>query len=216
MEEYPILLFDVDDTLYPPSSGVWPAIGERINQYMIEKMAMRPETVSALREKLYHTYGTTLRGLVELYHIDQADFLNFVHDVPVKKLINQEPKIREMLAALPHRKIIFTNADAPHARRVLETLCISDCFEKIIDIWDTTPYCKPFPEAFKIALRLADNLPPQNYILIDDSLPNLSMARQLGIQTILVGDKPQDPSNPHPVANCILELPEILKNGVKK
>ena len=30
------LFFDLDDTLYPPTSGLWDAIGERIETFMRE------------------------------------------------------------------------------------------------------------------------------------------------------------------------------------
>jgi len=37
------LFFDLDDTLYPPATGLWEAIGSRINLYMTERMGFPPE-----------------------------------------------------------------------------------------------------------------------------------------------------------------------------
>ncbi|KAK0340881.1 hypothetical protein LTR94_028709, partial [Friedmanniomyces endolithicus] len=39
-----------------------------------------------------------------------------------------DPDLPRLLAALPGRKLVFTNGDAPYARRVLERLGLSDSF----------------------------------------------------------------------------------------
>ena len=41
------LLFDLDDTLYAAECGLWPAIGQRITQYMIERLGLPPASVGA-------------------------------------------------------------------------------------------------------------------------------------------------------------------------
>ena len=40
-------LFDLDNTLYPHSCGLWNEIGNRINLYMIERLQMDPQEVGA-------------------------------------------------------------------------------------------------------------------------------------------------------------------------
>lgn len=186
------LFFDLDDTLYPADSGVWAEIRDRIGRYMVERLGLPAKEVPAMRDHLFKTYGTTLRGLEVTMHVDPHDYLAFVHDVPVDRYIQPNPQLRELLQRLPQHKVIFTNADAAHARRVLRVLQLEDCFERIIDILDIQPYCKPMPQAFEIALRLAGASQPQQCVLLDDGPRNLSAARQLGFYTVQVGDLQAD------------------------
>ena len=77
------LFFDLDDTLYPNTTGLWKAIKERMNDYMRERLQIPAEDISSLREKYYLTYGTTTRGLQIHHNVDTADFLAYVHDLPL-------------------------------------------------------------------------------------------------------------------------------------
>ena len=67
MTSSPIRAFfiDLDDTVYPASSGVWPLAGERMVTYMHEVLGIPLAEAPKIRERLFHTYGTTLRGLGE-------------------------------------------------------------------------------------------------------------------------------------------------------
>src|SRR5690242_11605181 len=141
------VFFDLDDTLYPSQVGLWHAIKERMNLYMREHMDIPQEEIPALREKYFMQYGTTLRGL-QAHH---------THD----------PLQREVIAALPTRNVIFTNADAPHARRVLTRLQLLDLFPIIVDLHAVAPHCKPMPESFSIAMQLAGEADPSCCVMID-------------------------------------------------
>ena len=68
------LFFDLDDTLYPSSTGLWPAIKDRMNLYMIERLGIPENDVPFLREQYFKMYGTTLRGLEERHKVDKAGF----------------------------------------------------------------------------------------------------------------------------------------------
>ncbi|HZW03013.1 MAG TPA: pyrimidine 5'-nucleotidase [Anaerolineaceae bacterium] len=184
-----IFFIDLDETVYSPQCGMWDLIGAQMNVYMQERLNLPADEVQPLRKRLFREYGTTLRGLKTLYHIDERDFLRFVHDVPVQDVLRPDPALREMLAAYPQRKIIFTNADQEHARRVMNVLGITGCFENIIDILDISPHCKPEPQAFAIALKLAGSPDPADCVLIDDSPANLATARALGMLAIGIGQK---------------------------
>jgi pyrimidine 5'-nucleotidase len=134
-----------------------------------------------------------MRGLQQTLHIDARDYLAYVHDVPVAAHIQPNLRLREILLTLPQQKLIFTNADAAHARRVQAALGVEDCFTRVIDILDIDPYCKPQREGFEIALRMAGSPDPDCCVMIDDAPRNLEMAAQMGFYTILVGDACQHP-----------------------
>lgn len=181
------IFFDLDDTLYPSSSGLWQAIKERMNRYMIERMGLPAEQVPVLREQYYKTYGTTLRGLQAHHHVDVQDYLAFVHDLPLKEYLAPNPLQREIIASLPTRNLIFTNADVHHARRVLAVLELDDLFEIIVDVNEMSPYCKPMPESFAIAQDLADEPDPRKCVVVDDLPRTTRAALNVGMASILYG-----------------------------
>jgi pyrimidine 5'-nucleotidase len=181
------LFFDLDETLYESSSGIWLAIRERISLYMHNRIHLDWEVIPSLRAQLFQTYGTTLRGLVALYDIEPQEYLDFVHDIPVGEFIKPDPELNALLQAYPQRKLVFTNADNAHAHRVLQALGIQDVFEKVIDIQDIDPHCKPMREAFDQAIKLAGNPDPRACVMLDDSQANLATAGAMGFTTIRVG-----------------------------
>ncbi len=179
-------LFDLDDTLYPSNSGLWDAIGERIHLYMIERLGLNPAEVPALRHRYFDAFGTTLNGLRHDFGIDPEDYLAFVHDLPLARYLQPDPALNAMLARLPLTKVIFTNADAPHARRVMERLGVARHFKEIIDIHALTFVNKPEPAAYARALELLAAQPAE-CLFVEDSQRNLLPARALGMLTVLVG-----------------------------
>lgn len=203
------LFFDLDDTLYPADSGVWQDIRNRIDLYMHSVLGIPQAEIPELRHHLFKTYGTTLRGLEATMSIDPADYLRFVHDVPLDQYLKPDAELRRVLASYTSPKFIFTNGDRPHALRVLKILGLENLFDEIIDIMALSPYCKPMPEAFDIALRRADNPQPADCVLVDDSVANLVAAHALGFQTVLIGL----PNPMAPFARTIgrlADLPEVI------
>ena len=135
--DFNTIFFDLDETLYPSSSGLWLAIRERINAFMHERMGFPPEQIEALREEYFREYGTTLRGLQANYSVDMDEYLAFVHDLPLEAHLHPDPELRGVIEALPARKFIFTNADCAHANRV--TGRIWACRDCLTAFWMYTP-----------------------------------------------------------------------------
>jgi len=181
------LFFDLDDTLYPSSSGLWPAIKDRMTLYMIERLGLPEKDVPVLREQYFKMYGTTLRGLQERHQVDKDDYLAFVHDLPLKNYLTPNPLVREVIGSLPTRNLIFTNADAAHARRVLAALELDDLFEMVVDVNAVAPYCKPMQESFAIAMELADEPDPRKCVMIDDLPRTTRAALHIGMASLLYG-----------------------------
>lgn len=183
--------FDLDETLYPSSSGLWLEIRNRINAYMHEKMNFPWEEIETVREKYFREYGTTLRGLQANHQVDMDEYLDFVHNVPLEPHLQPDPLLRAALEGIPARKFIFTNADAAHAERVTRALGLEGLFDGVIDVHVIAPYCKPMPESFELALKAAGSPEPRNCVLLDDQGRITRAARALGMYTVLVGrDEP--------------------------
>lgn len=211
--KFTTIFFDLDDTLYPSSTGLWKAIKERMNLYMRDRMGFDPADIPSLRERYYLQYGTTLRGLQANHEIDVHDFLAFVHDLPLGDFITPNPGLCEIISSLGTRNLIFTNADAAHARRVLNALGLDACFEDIVDVNAVAPYCKPMPESFAIAMKMAGEDDPARCVMIDDLPRTTQAAREAGWYSILFGKE-----NPHPDADATLadwrNLASILNGSV--
>jgi pyrimidine 5'-nucleotidase len=203
------LFFDLDDTLYPPTSGLWDAIGVRIETFMRESVNIPADSVHSLRTELFLKYGSTMKGLVKLYGIREQDFLDYVHDVPLAQFLLPNPDLRNTLLMYEQRKVIFTNADTNHANRVLKTLGLQGIFAQIIDIRDIHPFCKPQVEAFTAALQLAGIYDPTNCVMIDDSLRNLHSASQAGLFTIQTGVN-ACPQGVDAAVLTLLDLPDVI------
>ena len=182
------IFFDLDDTLYPSSAGLWKAIKQRMNDFMCERMNIPIAEIPALREKYYLQYGTTLRGLQKHHQINVDDFLAYVHDLRLEDYLIPDPLQRSVIAALPTCNLIFTNADIPHAERVLTALNLRDLFSTIIDVTTVAPYCKPMPESFTFAMKLAGESDPTRCVMIDDLKRTTRAAKEAGMFSILFGE----------------------------
>lgn len=206
------IFFDLDDTLYPPTVGLWDEIGERINQYLRERLGFPPERVVTVREQYFREYGTTLRGLQIHHAVDMDDYLAFVHDVPLERYLEPDLALRQLLAGIPARKWIFTNADVNHANRVLQQRGLQGIFDGIIDIHALDPYCKPMPEAFQIALKAAGNPDPRACLLIDDQARITRAARSFGFYTALVHSPLISSPDADVILPTLLDLAKVLQS----
>jgi putative hydrolase of the HAD superfamily len=178
---------------------------------MIEQMNLPAEIVPDLRKELFLKHGTTMQGLQQIYQVNEQDFLDYVHDIPLANYLQPDPSLRETLNKYPQRKIIFTNADSNHANRVIVSLGLEGCFDQIIDIRDIRPYCKPQLEAFQKALQLADVKDPKQCVMIDDAQRNLLTAKAAGLFTIQIGGKDCTPGVDASIPS-LADLPSVISN----
>ena len=208
--KFTTIFFDLDDTLYPTNVGLWGAIKNRMNDYMRERMNIPANEIPALREKYYEQYGTTLRGLQKHHQIDVEDYLAYVHDLPLGDYLTPDIDQRSVIASLPTRNLIFTNADIHHAERVLAALNLRDLFSTIVDVNTVTPYCKPMPESFDVAMKVAGEADPARCVMIDDLPRTTRAAKSAGMFSILFGETATN-GDAHASFSNWNELTKILK-----
>jgi putative hydrolase of the HAD superfamily len=216
MARFRTVLLDLDDTLYPASSGVWEAIGDRINGFMVEVVGIDPGEAPALRRLYFERYGTSLNGLRRHHGIDPFAYLSYVHDVPLEDFLSPDPELRRMLERLAVRPTIFTNADTAHARRVLSLLGVADLIGEVIDIVALEWINKPESAAYHRALTLCRQDDPAACLVVDDQPRNLAPAAALGMGTVLVGagERPNGIDHAIPrAADLLLAVPELAAAG---
>jgi len=183
------ILFDLDNTLYPPQRQLFSLIDVRINRYMHEVVGIPDGEVDGLRRRYWADYGVTLQGLIRHWGVDPEEYLEYVHDVDVAGRLGPDGELRAALASVPLRRVVFTNGSRSHADRVLSSLGIGDLFEDIYDI-RVASYCpKPFPEPYhKVIEHLG--VEARACLMVEDNLENLRTAKGMGMGTILVGEGP--------------------------
>ncbi len=205
-----VLFLDLDDTLYPSSTGLWEAIGDRILSYMVEVAGVPAERAGPLRDDYFRAYGTTLTGLRIHQGIDPLDYLRYVHDLPLERYLTPDPAVHAVLAAVPLRRIVFTNADRGHADRVLARLNLADVIDQIIDIIDVGWTPKPADEAYTHALAAAHEEDAGACLLLDDLVRNILPAERLGMTGVLVGRKELAREVRYQI-DSLVDLPEVLR-----
>ena len=181
-----VLLFDLDNTIYPHNAGLWQEIDRRIQQWVSETLGVDMQLAHSLQHRYWQEYGTTIMGLMAEHQVDPHAYLHYVHDIDLSPYLHPAPQLRAVLAKLPQRKAIFTNATAAHARNVLQRLGIMDLFSDLIGMDETGYISKPHIDAYRRCLDLLA-VPAEQCLFIEDSARNLAPARQLGMVTALIG-----------------------------
>jgi len=181
-------VFDLDNTLYPPDSGIWPKINERITLFLIDLFGLDGQSARALHQHYYRQHGTTLRGLME-DNIDEAErFLEFVHDID-RWALKPDPVLAREVARLPGRKLIFTNGSRDHAILTARQLGLDGLFEDAFDIVAARFTAKPAEVAYDAFFDRYD-IDPQGAAMFEDVVKNLTVPKARGMTTTLVTAKP--------------------------
>lgn len=189
------IIFDLDNTLYPPGSGVMESIGQRIHAWLCKELDVTWEEASELRRNYLRQHGTTMGGLLSEHSIDVRHYLDFVHDIPVEQHLDPNPALVEMLQRIPLRKVVYTNATSTHGRRVLRALGAYEQFERIVGIEEVDLHNKFKRQAYERMLSLL-NAPGSECVMVEDSPCNLRPAKAVGMVTILVATRHSDGSEP--------------------
>ena len=177
-------VFDLDNTLYPASSGVFDQIDQRIGTYISRFLDLDIAAARRLKKNYYREYGSSMRGLMMNHALEPSRFLDFVHDIDHSS-IEPNDALNAALEALPGRKVIFTNASSRHAETVLNRLGVLEHFSAIHDIIATDYTPKPLKPAYYSLIETQD-LVPHRAAFFEDTAHNLVPAAELGMTTILV------------------------------
>lgn len=190
-------VFDLDNTLYDPQARLFDQIEARMRAFISRELGLSLSEADALRARYWAEYGTTLAGLMAQHGVAPLRFLDDVHDIDLSGLA-PDPKLKEAIVALPGRRIVFTNGDAPYATRVLERLRLTGAFDALYGIEHAGFVPKPEAEAFD-AIIAQDGFHPGRAAMFEDTARNLEVPHQRGMATILVhGDaEPADHIHHH-------------------
>jgi len=137
-----------------------------------------------LRVLYWREHGTTLAGLMRVHGMDPAAYLIDVHDIDLAAL-TPDAELRACIAALPGRKIIYTNGTAPYAERVTAARGLDGIFDAIYGVEHAGYLPKPERAAFE-AVFAADGLSSQSAAMFEDDPRNLAQPHAMGLRTVHV------------------------------
>lgn len=205
-----LILFDLDDTIYPRSSGVRDHVNRLITAFVSRELGISAAEADSLRHQNTPRYGTTINWLRECHDFgDTESYMEAIHPLDFSPFLPEPAPYRPLFQSLPLRKAILTNAPREHAERVLTHLNLRDCFESLTDIRENSLQGKPALGAYQRALVKAD-LSPERILFIDDAEPNLTPFRDMGGQVLLIDEATGKSDSGCDALKSIFELPGYL------
>jgi putative hydrolase of the HAD superfamily len=181
-------VFDLDNTLYPPRMRLFDQIEVRMTEWVMAALKVGRTEADRLRAAYWRDYGTTLAGLMAVHAIDPAPFLAHVHDLDFS-VLSPEPALAAALQRLPGRRIVYTNADAVYAARVLEARGLAGLFDAVYGVEHANFRPKPDQDAFETVFAL-DGLDPKTAAMFEDDPRNLAVPHAMGLRTVHVAPDP--------------------------
>ena len=179
-------VFDLDNTLYPPSVRLFDQIEVRMTAYVMETLGVDEERADQLRRDYWHDHGTTLAGLMAEHGIAPEPYLVDVHDISIAALA-PDPALRDAIDRLPGRRIVYTNGSAPYARRVIGALGLDGLFDAVYGVEHAGYRPKPHAEAFAAVFE-RDGLDCKGATMFEDDPRNLAVPHALGMHTVHVAE----------------------------
>lgn len=186
-----VWIFDLDNTLYPPSARLFDQIEVKMTDYVMRALGVSREEADEMRARYWREYGTTLAGLMDRHGIDPLAYLADVHDISFASL-TPDPALAAEIDALPGRKIVFTNGDAPYARKVLAARGLDQVLPDVHGVEHTDFIPKPERAAYEKVLSDA-GIDPREAAMFEDDPRNLAVPHDMGMQCVLIAP-PQPPA----------------------
>ncbi len=188
-------VFDLDNTLYPPSARLFDQINERMTGFIMRELGLARAEADRLRARYWRQHGITLRGLIDDHRIDAAGFLAEVHAIDLTAL-RPDPELAAAITALPGRKIVHTNGARVHAEAVLHARGLTAVFERVYTIEDKDYVPKPQPAAYAVVAAAA-GIRPERAVMVEDDPVNLAVPKAMGMATVWLAHDDRRPAPAH-------------------
>jgi putative hydrolase of the HAD superfamily len=177
-------IFALDNTLYPASADLFGQIDKRMTAFVARALNLGHAEAYATQKRFFQEHGTTLSGLMREHDVDPHAFLADVHAIELD-VIAEDARLARLIAALPGRKLVFTNGDETYARRVLAKLGLSETFEAVHDIHACAYLPKPNPAAYA-GFCAATGVDPTRTCFVEDMARNLKPAKAIVMATVWI------------------------------
>lgn len=181
-------VFDLDNTLYPPQMRLFDQIEERMTAWVSRRLGVSRAEADHLRATYWSLYGTTLAGLMQEHGIEPMDYLMDVHDIDFSPLL-PDAELASRIAALPGRRIVYTNADSVYAAKVLSARGFDGLFHAVYGVEHADFLPKPERKAFETVFA-KDGVDPARAAMFEDDARNLAAPHDMGMRTVHIAPEP--------------------------
>lgn len=184
------LVFDLDGTLYPLSSGLGEDCQCRVYDFFSQKLKVDIAEAKKVSDKLLQKYHYESQGVEKELGISEEEFMEYICRTDVG-LLQKNQNLEELLLNFPQRKFIFTDSTVRHCFDVLEKIGVrADIFEQIYDAKQGGYVYKLETNAFK---RFCDicKIKPEESMIFEDSCKSLHFAKEVGFATVLIAEEGQ-------------------------
>ncbi|MCV6587254.1 MAG: pyrimidine 5'-nucleotidase [Marinibacterium sp.] len=188
-------VFDLDQTLYPPEARLFDQIEQRMTRYVMQELGVDAAEANRLRVHYWRTHGTTLAGLMREHGIDPEPYLDHVHDISFHPL-SPDLALADAIAALPGRKIVYTNGTAPYARQVIAARGLKGQFDAVYGVEHADYRPKPEQGAFETVFA-RDGVDATRAAMFEDDPRNLAAPHAMGMRTVHVAREPKPAAHVH-------------------
>ncbi len=184
LKNFETWIFDLDNTLYPVAANLFDQIDKRMCSYIANFLNTSEFEAHKVQKSYFQEHGTSLRGMMENHKMDPIPYLEYVHKIDLSAIIRDD-QMERALDKLPGRKIVFTNAAASYAEKVLERLGIAHHFEDVFDIVAANFIPKPAPLVYQRFVKQY-KIDSEKSVMVEDIVRNLKPAADMGMKTVWV------------------------------
>lgn len=216
-------IFDLDNTLYKAECRLFDEIDARMTSFIRERIGLPHPEARRLQKDYYVRYGTTMSGLMHEHDVKPDQFLDYVHDIDLSPISHNEP-LEAAIAALPGKRLIYTNGSVRHAENVTSAMGIDHLFDGIFDIKAANYTPKPHRAPYESFVRHFA-IDPGRAAMFEDLIQNLETPHALGMTTVLVhstaqwlDDEPQEkrPARPGETAAHVHHVTDDLADFLQQ
>ena len=176
-----VVLLDMDGVITKSKRLSFP-IRDRVCSYVSSRLKVPYHKAERINHHLYSNFGHTLLGLQKIYDptLTLQDFCSYVYDPSFLKQLDPNPEeiqtFQQFVEKAKEKGIpvyIFTNANTQWVKHVLQSshyptiACDHPIYAHSMS---PEPNLKPNPSTY---IRVMQYLKAQQYIFVDDSIPNL-------------------------------------------
>ncbi len=178
-------IFDLDNCLYPASTGLFDLIDERMGAYIERLLGCDLPEAKRVQKAHFHAHGTTLAGLMREHQVDPHHFLEDVHAIPLDR-VTRDDRLADGLATACRA----ASSSSPMPMSPTPAECWKRSASANISASSTTsmpPNFAPSPIEHGYQLLLDRfGIDPACAAMIEDMAQNLRPAKKLGMTTVWV------------------------------
>ena len=189
------ILFDVDGTFYKlnngfRSSSIYREMRQRTIAFLSTTLKISEQKAEEEYERILKEYDQQLSiGFEKEFNISRTDYFNYAWDIDPRKHIEENENLQDIFKIISEKYSIYLVSDAPLVwiKRVNSFFGIERYIKRICSGESDTR--KVFGNRFTELIKELNVLPTDCTMVGDNEKEDILKAKEIGMNTIYVGDK---------------------------